>query len=503
MTHNSDRPKAIVIGSGFAGLSAAAHLAKRGFAVTLLEKNAELGGRARQWKKDGFVFDMGPSWYWMPDVFEHFFAQFGKKVSDYYELERLDPGYRIVFGENDSVDIPANLEELYKLFDSIEKGSGDRLREFLAEAAIKYEVGINDLVYKPGRSLAEFADLRVLKGLMQMHLLRSIRSHVKKFVSHPKLQQILEFPILFLGGTPENTPALYSLMNYADMVLGTWYPKTGMYAVVKAMAELATELGVNIKTGHEVVGFTYQGNQITGVKTNKGDFEADVVVAGADYNHVEQALLPPEFRTYSQRYWDTRKLAPSSLIFYLGLDCKLDKMLHHTLFFDRSFDDHAFEIYDDPKWPSEPLFYTSMPSISDETVAPKGKEVLYILIPVAPDLTDDEATREKYYDAVMDRLEKLIGQNVRDHVVVKRSYAHQDFINDYHSFKGNAYGLANTLSQTAILKPTLKNKKLKNLYYTGQLTVPGPGVPPSLISGEVVAKEVVKDLKIIPHETLV
>jgi phytoene desaturase len=495
--------KAIVIGSGFAGLSAAAHLAKRGFNVTLLEKNAEIGGRARQWKKDGFVFDMGPSWYWMPDVFERYFDQFGKKPSDYYTLERLDPSYRVVFGENDLVDLPANMEALYALFDSIEKGAGEKLREFLAEAAIKYEVGINDLVYKPGRSLIEFADLRVLRGLMHMHLLRSIRSHVKKFVSHPKLQQILEFPILFLGGTPNNTPALYSLMNYADMVLGTWYPKGGMFAVIEGMRDLAVELGVEINTSQEVTGFKYEGNTIIGVHTADTTYEADVVVAGADYHHVEQQLLPEKFRLYSEAYWDKRKMAPSSLIFYLGLDCELDEMLHHTLFFDKDFDFHAKEIYETPKWPTEPLFYTSVPSKSDDGVAPKGMENLYILIPVAPDLDDTEETREKYYDMVMNRLERLIGQEVRSHVVVKRSYAHKEFIEDYHSFKGNAYGLANTLMQTAILKPTLKNKKLKNLYYTGQLTVPGPGVPPSLISGEVVAKEIVKDFKFTSHESLV
>lgn len=501
--HTRHSTKAVVIGSGFAGLSAACHLAKRGFEVTILEKNETVGGRARQWKKDGFTFDMGPSWYWMPDVFERFFAQFNKKVSDYYELDRLDPGYRIFFGEGDSVDIPANIDALYALFESIEVGSGEQLREFLSEAAIKYQVGINDLVYKPGRSLAEFADFRVLKGLMQMHLLRSIRSHVKKFVKHPKLQQILEFPILFLGGTPENTPALYSLMNYADMVLGTWYPKTGMHAVVRAMEQLALELGVTIKTKHEVTGFIYTDNTISSVNTQKGNFEADVVVAGADYNHVEQTLLPKQFRMYSAQYWESRKLAPSSLIFFLGLDCKLQNMLHHTLFFDRSFDDHAHEIYDDPKWPSEPLFYTSSPSVTDPTVAPSGHEVLYILVPVAPDLKDDDHTREHYYNAIMDRLERITNQEIRSHVVLKRSYAHRDFIGDYHSFKGNAYGLANTLSQTAILKPALKNKKLKNLYFTGQLTVPGPGVPPSLISGEVVAKEVVKDLKLFSNESIV
>jgi len=495
--------KAIVIGSGFAGLSAASHLAKRGFSVTLLEKNSTLGGRARQYKKDGFVFDMGPSWYWMPDVFERYFGEFGKQVSDYYTLQRLDPGYRVVFGQDDVVDIPANLDKLYALFESIEAGSGEKLREFLAEAAIKYQVGINDLVYKPGRSLTEYADIRVLKGLMQMHVLRSIRSHVKKYVTHPKLQQILEFPILFLGGTPENTPALYSLMNYADMVLGTWYPQGGMYSVVKGMVALAKELGVEIITDAEVTGFEYSGNTITGVRTSLKTYHADVVVAGADYHHVEQNLLPEKFRSYSKSYWDSRKLAPSSLIFFLGLDCELNNMLHHTLFFDKSFDEHAKDIYDQPQWPKQPLFYTSLPSKTDPNAAPKGSENLYILIPVAPDLTDEESTREKYYHMVMDRLEKLIGQDVRSHVVVKRSYAHRDFIADYHSFKGNAYGLANTLSQTAILKPSLKSKRLSNLYYTGQLTVPGPGVPPSLISGEVVAKEIAKDLKKVANEIIV
>jgi phytoene desaturase len=495
--------KAIVIGSGFAGLSAASHLAKRGFSVSLLEKNATLGGRARQYKKDGFVFDMGPSWYWMPDVFERYFGEFGKQVSDYYTLQRLDPGYRVVFGKDDVVDIPANLDKLYALFESIETGSGEKLREFLAEAAIKYQVGINDLVYKPGRSLTEYADIRVLKGLMQMHILRSIRSHVKKYVGHPKLQQILEFPILFLGGTPENTPALYSLMNYADMVLGTWYPQGGMYSVVEGMVALAKELGVEIITDAEVTGFEYADNTITGVRTSLKTYDATVVVAGADYHHVEQNLLPEKFRSYSKSYWDSRKLAPSSLIFFLGLDCELNNMLHHTLFFDKSFDEHAKDIYDHPQWPKQPLFYTSLPSKTDSNAAPKGSENLYILIPVAPDLTDEESTREKYYHMVMDRLEKLIGQDVRSHVVVKRSYAHRDFIADYHSFKGNAYGLANTLSQTAILKPSLKSKKITNLYYTGQLTVPGPGVPPSLISGEVVAKEIVKDLKKVANEIIV
>ncbi len=488
--------RAIVIGSGFAGLSAATNLASKGYKVTLLEKNDTNGGRARAFEAEGFTFDMGPSWYWMPDVFDRYFERFGKKVSDYYELVRLDPSYRVYFDAEDYVDLPANLEELYQLFDSIEAGSGEKLRQFLSEAAFKYQVGINDLVYKPGKSLTEFADVRVLKGLFQMNLLQSMRSYVHKFFKNERLRQIMEFPILFLGGTPKDTPALYSMMNYADMALGTWYPKGGMYEIVKAMMALAEEKGVNILNNQEVVKIEVKDGVATGVVTTSDYFEADVVVGGADYHFVEQNLLEKKYRQYSESYWEKRQMAPSSLIFYLGLDKKIDGILHHTLCFDESFDQHAREIYDDPKWPARPLFYLSAASKTDESVAPSNGENLMMLIPVATGLTDQEETRQKYFDLIIDRLEKLTGESIRPHIVYKRSYAHNEFISDYNAFKGNAYGLANSLRQTAILKPSLKSKKINNLYYTGQLTVPGPGVPPSLISGEVVANEISKDIKI-------
>ncbi len=485
--------KVIVIGSGFAGLSAATNLAHKGFSVTVLEKNDQPGGRARSFSVDGYTFDMGPSWYWMPDVFEKYFSLFGKKVSDYYNLTRLDPSYRVYFGKDDFVDLPASLKELYKLFDEIEPGSGAKLESFIAESAYKYESGMNDLVYMPGRKLSELADMRIVKGLFQLHLLKSMRSYVYSHFSNDKLRQIMEFPILFLGGTPQNTPALYSLMNYADMALGTWYPDGGMNEIVKAMVKLAEEKGVEIKLGEEVLSFEYSAGEISTVITSANRYEADVVVAGADYNHVEQNLLSEKYRQYSTGYWDKRKMAPSSLLFYLGVNKKIKGLLHHTLFFDANFDEHADEIYKNPKWPSKPLFYVSCPSKTDNSVAPEGCENIFLLMPVAPDLKDDIFTREKYYEVMMDRLEELTGEKIRNHVVYKRSYAQRDFVNDYHSFKGNAYGLANTLTQTAILKPGMKSKKLDNLYYTGQLTVPGPGVPPALISGQVVALEVEKE----------
>ena len=484
----------VVIGSGFAGLSAATHLANQGYNVSILEKNSTPGGRARKFEAEGFVFDMGPSWYWMPDVFETYFGYFGKKPSDYYDLIRLDPSYSVIFGDNDFMDIPANLGEFRGLLETIEPGVGPKLDEFLKQAAYKYEVGIKDLVYRPSRSIFEFTSPGLLLDMIRMDIFQSMSKHVRKFFKEDKIIRLMEFPVLFLGETAQNIPALYSLMNYADIALGTWYPDGGMHKIIEGMVKLAEEKGVKFFYDAEVTSIDIQNGIAKAVLTKDGrKFDADVVVAGADYNHIDQKVLEPAFRNYDEKYWDKRVMAPGSLLFYLGVDKKLENLRHHNLFFDEPLGPHADAIYTNPRWPEKPLFYASVPSKTDTTVAPEGMENLFLLVPLAPDLEDTEEMREKYYDIIMERLERLTGQEVRSHVIYKRSYAHKDFKTDYHAFKGNAYGLANTLLQTAILKPSLKNKKVKNLYYTGQLTVPGPGVPPSLISGHVVAKEVMKE----------
>lgn len=481
-----------VIGSGFAGLASSAVLGQAGFDVTVFEKNGIPGGRARKFETDGFAFDMGPSWYWMPDVFEKYFLRFGRSASDFYSLVRLDPSYRICFGKDDYLDIPAGVEPLCELFDSLEPGSSKNLRRFLREGKFKYDVGINDLVYKPGVSVFELLNAKLLMGALRLHAFQSLSRYVRTFFREPRIIRLLEFPVLFLGATPANIPAFYSLMNYADMVLGTWYPMGGMYKIVDAMVRVAQEQGVTFRFDHPIDRVEVNGNSAKGVWSDRAFHASDYVVAGADYHHVEQELLPQRFRQYSESYWNSRTLAPSSLIFYLGVNKKIPNLLHHTLFFDEEFALHSKEIYQTPAWPTSPLFYVSCPSKTDKSVAPEGHENLMILIPVAPGLDDTDEIRTHYFNMVVGRLEKFTGTPIRSHIVYNRSYAHRDFIRDYNAYKGNAYGLANTLTQTANLKPTIINKKVTNLFYTGQLTVPGPGVPPSLISGQVVSEYLIK-----------
>ncbi len=482
-----------IIGSGFSGLSSATYLANQGHNVYVLEKNSKLGGRARQFSSKGFTFDMGPSWYWMPDVFEKYFNDFDKNIEDYLKLKRLDPSYKVFFDDG-HIDVPANYQELKDLFESMEEGSGDNLDLFISQAEKKYKVGIQNLVYKPGLSIKEFIDRDTITGVFQLDIFKSMHSHIRKYFKNEKIIKLLEFPILFLGATPKNTPALYSLMNFADIKLGTWFPEGGMYKIVEAMVDLAKEKGVKFYTSEEVKKFSYVDKKISHVITTKKTYDADYVVCSGDYQHFDQNILNQKYRNYSASYWDKRTLAPSSLLFYIGLDKKLKNISHHCLFFDKDFEKHAEEIYSTPRWPSEPLFYASFTSNTDKTVAPKNHENMFLLIPIAPDLEDNRIIRERYFDLIISRLEKLTKQNIKDHIIYKKSYGIRDFKKDYHSFKGNAYGLANTLFQTAILKPSIKNKKLDNLYFCGQLTVPGPGVPPSLISGNVVAKELLNKI---------
>jgi len=486
--------KIIVIGSGFSGLSAAAYLSAAGHEVHVYEKNSQPGGRARQLKEKGYVFDMGPSWYWMPDVFEKFFSDFGYKVSDFYKLKLLDPSFDIVFPESEIMSVPENFAQLSQMFESIEKGSSLQLEKFMNEAQFKYDTGMGSLVYKPGLSLAEFADLDLIKGTFRLQVFSSFRKHIRKFFSDPRLIALMEFPVLFLGAMPQDTPALYSLMNYAGLKLGTWYPDGGVGKVIDGFLEVAKLKGASIHFDSPVDEIIIENNKATGILVNGSKINCDAIIASADYHHVESSLIQEKYRNYKESYWKKKVFAPSCLIFYIGLNKRIKNLSHHTLFFDEDLELHAIEIYKKPQWPTEPLFYVCCPSKSDDNIAPEGHENLFFLMPLAPGLEDTDELREKYFNIMISRLNKHIQEEISTIIDYKKSYCTNDFIIDYHAYKGNAYGLANTLLQTANLKPSIRNKKVKNLFYTGQLTVPGPGVPPSIISDKVSAGQLIKHL---------
>ena len=477
--------KITIIGSGFSSLAASCYLAQSGHDVTVYEKNSTIGGRARQLKREGFTFDMGPSWYWMPDVFERFFADFGKKTTDYYELIKLSPAYRVYYGIDDFISIADNLPDIIFAFEAIEKGSGKILNDFMAEAKSNYDIAIKDLVYRPGVSPLELITVETAKKVGQFF--SNISKDVRKKFKNERLIQILEFPVLFLGAKPSDTPSFYSFMNYADFGLGTWHPKTGMFDVVRGMESLARELGVKFQTNSNIEKIIVKNKTAVALQVNGEIIASDLILSGADYHHTE-TLLDQEHRAYSEKYWDSRVFAPSSLLFYVGFNKKIENISHHALFFDVDFYQHAKDIYDEPQWPKEPLFYANFPSVTDETAAPEGMESGFFLVPLAPGINDTEALREEYFDKIIDRFETLTQQSVKNNIIFKQSFCKNDFVSEYNSYKGNAYGMANTLLQTAFLRPKLKSKKVKNLYFTGQLTVPGPGVPPALISGKLVSE---------------
>lgn len=484
--------KVAIIGTGFSGLAASCYLAKHGLDVNVYEKHAAPGGRAGQFKENGFIFDLGPSWYWMPDIFENFFNDFNKSVSDYYKLTRLDPSYRIFYNKLDYIDIHASWDRLKDLFEKLEPGSSKKLHKFLSDAELKYKIGVHNAAMKPGLSFLEYFDPEIIIGFLHLDVLKSISNYIKKLFSNKKLIRMLEFPVVFLGSTPQRIPSLYSLMNYADLVQGTYYPDGGFFSVIQGFYKLAKSLGVTFHFNSEVKKIVIENSKAASIIVNNETIEADFVLASADYHHVEMDLLLAEFRNYSEKYWEKREMAPSALLMFLGFNKKIENILHHNIFFDEEFYDHAYQIYNKPMWPTNPCVYISCNSKTDNKIAPEGCENLVALIPVASGLKDSDEIKEKYFNYVIDKIEKNTGENIRSNLIYKKIFANSDFFQLFNAYKGNAYGLSNILRQTGILKPKLKNRKVKNLFYTGQLTVPGPGVPPAILSGKIVANELLK-----------
>jgi len=483
-----------VVGGGVGGLSSAAYLADAGADVRLVEKNDQLGGRASRLHREGFRFDMGPSWYMMPDVFERFFAHFGREPGDYYDLDHLDPHYRVFFTDGDRVDVTGDRDQLRAVFESYEQGGGAALAEYLDTSERHYETAMPHFVYQDRHRLRDYVDPAVLRAApVGLSLVGSMEDHVAKFVDHPKLRQLLQYTLVFLGGSPATTPALYNIMTHVDVNLGVYYPEGGIGSVVDALVDLGSELGVTYETGSEVTGIAGRPD---GVRVETADLATrttDAAVVNADYAHVECDLLPADQREYGDAYWESRTYAPSAYLLYLGVEGDVDPLTHHSLVFPTDWDGHFERIFEDPAWPEDPAFYVCVPSATDESVAPTGHSTLFVLVPIAPGLADGPAARESYRDLVLDRLAEHTDVDLRDRIVVEEDFCVSDFADRYNATQGTALGLAHTLRQTALLRPSNRSSTVDGLYFTGAYTTPGIGVPMCLISGEHAAAAVSED----------
>jgi phytoene desaturase len=490
-----------IVGAGIGGLASAAYLADAGADVTVYEKNDQIGGVASRLHADGFAFDLGPSWYLMPDVFERFFGHFGRSPEDYYDLERLDPHYRIFFkgdetagDEPEYVDITADREQVKELFESYEKGAAEAFEAYLEEAEYTYDVGMEHFVYEDRPRFRDYVDRDVLRNAEGITLIGSMQDHVEEYFEHPRLQQIMQYTLVFLGGSPHNTPALYNLMSHVDFNLGVWYPEDGIKGVVDGIADLGRELGVTIHTDSEVKHLGPSGSAAR-VGVDGDRHAADAVVANANPAHVERDLLPDGLRSRLRpRYWKSRTYAPSAFMLYLGVEGDVAPLVHHTLVLPDDWDPHFEGIFDEPRWPADPAYYLSVASQTDDDVAPDGHSAVVILVPIAPGLDDDAETREWYRDEVLADLAENTGVDLRDRIVVERSVCVEDFASRYNAPQGTALGLAHTLLQTGPFRPGHRARAIDGLYYVGSYTAPGIGMPMVLISGEHAADAVAADL---------
>lgn len=488
--------KTIIIGAGFGGLSAAAYLARDGYDVTVIEKNSWTGGRAQVVEFRGYRFDMGPSWYWMPEEHDRWFSDLGFNRKDFYDITRVDPSYTVFFGtgasgdERRRIDVPADFDAACEVFDKTSKGAGEQLRRYIAQCGRKYRFAMDNFIYKNYRRVFDFINITSLKNLPTLNIFSNYRNMIRRYITHPDLQKILEFPVVFLGSSAKKTPAMYTLMNHIDFTLGTWYPDGGFSGVAEAMYKVCTKLGVKFRFETEVSELKNDGKRVTRVRVEPDgeEIECDFVVANADYPHVELSLLNNEVRSITETGWRKKSLAPSVINYYVALDRTLDGLAHHTFFFDSDWDEHFDAVYGNPRWIERPLFYIHVPSVTDPHVAPEGGEVLYILIPSGCGLSTSPELRETYFRQTISRMEEHTGMDIHSHILEYRSYSLEDFTADYRAFQGTAFGLGQTMLQTAYFRPPNKSKRLSNLYYTGHYTVPGTGTTMSTISGRVVSQ---------------
>jgi phytoene desaturase len=496
--------RATIIGAGLGGLGLACLLAKSGYQVTVVEKNRTLGGRARQFSEDGFTFDMGPSWYLMPDVFEAFFRLLNERVEDHLQLVKLSPSYRIYAEDDQTIDLPSDPAKAMALFESIEPGAGAQLEKYLNASRYQYDVVMQHFMHRNFDTPLDFLSWRLLLAGTKLSAFSTMSRYVSRFFKTPILQKIMQYQLLFLGSSPFKTPSIYNVMGHIDFNMGVYYPMGGIYQLVATLAGIARKHGAVIRTDAPANAIRVRGGKADGVELDDGDvLDADLVISNADIHHTETQLLSDDLRDYPSRYWESRQLAPSALILYLGLNDRPNSLLHHNVIFNDNWEASFAELFDSSHWPAHPSYYVCCPSQTDPSLAPDGKSAVFMLMPVSATVSYDECKIEAMADRMLGKADVRLGlSGLKDRIAFKRAYSGADFARDYNSLGGSALGLAHTLKQTALLRPNNRSRKVANLYYVGAGTNPGIGMPICLISAQLAYKRIMRIKSAKPLETL-
>lgn len=492
------KKRVIIIGAGVGGIATACILAQAGYDVHVYEKNSGPGGRAGSFEAKGFRFDMGPSWYLMTDVFEKFYEILGEDISKHLELVRLEPSYRVYFKDTllGAVDIFGDIERDAHTFESLEPGARNKLRAYLEKSSANYERAMDRFVYKNYDSIFDFFSLSTIQDGLRANAFQSMQKYVAQYFSNTEVQKIVQFPLVFLGTNPSNAPALYNILSHVDFRQGTYYPQGGMYRVVESLVAMAEKRGATFHYDAAVSEIRAAGGIASGITLDSGEtIEADYIVSNADLAHTETVLLKNQSdRTYPERYWKRRTLAPSAMLLYLGVKKRFPKLQHHNLVFCKDWDANFKSLSESKTWPADPSFYVCNPNKTDPSVAPKNKENLFVLIPLPANTRHTDQEAEAYADHILAVMEKTMHlDGLRDAIVYKKIFAGKDFSEQFNSYGGTALGLAHTLKQTAALRPRNQSKKLDNLFYVGANTTPGIGLPMCLVSAQLVYKRLIGD----------
>lgn len=489
-------PSVIVIGAGVGGIATAAHLAQQGLQVTVVEKNARPGGRSDRFERDGHHFDAGPTLFVMPLLYEAEFASLGVSMHDVLDLQRVDPTYHLVFDDYSRLTLTSDMKRMYEQLEAIEPGSFQGLLRYLEEGGRHYHLAMEKLVNRDFRSATDFFSLKNLPLLYQLKPLAKHYGHMADFFNSPRLKSAFTFQDVYMGLSPFEAPATFSMMQYTELAHGVWYPKGGMYRVVEALVEIAQAAGVEFEFGTAVEQIEVYGSQSKGVVLEEGRFlKADAVVANADLPYVYQNLLPANGMTEKMM---RKRYSCSTISFFWGVDKTYPELPPHTLFLADDYRENFDSIINDLTMPDNPSLYIHAPARLDSGMAPEGEDTLIAIVPVGhldeAGKQDWRTVRDQARQVVLKRISGLGIYDLEEHIKFEVNYTPLSWRKRYNLVKGATHGLGHTLMQLGYMRPHNRHDQYHNLYFTGASTHPGTGMPTALVSGRLTAERVLDEM---------